>query len=296
MEYKKIIKSRELRLRLLKYLDLIPDKYMVLIQYKVATGNRLDLKNPKRYSEKIQWYKLYYRNPLMKQCADKNEVRKYIRDKGYEDIIVPQYGVYDNENDIIFEELPEKFVLKTTNGGGNNNIILCLNKENLDIVKTRLLLRKWLNAWSGKMGREWVYYDTETKIICEKYLETNGKTDLVDYKFVCFNGNVEYIFVNSERQSETGISFGIYNSKFEELPYRRKGLKNIQDHIVKPDNFEKMIEIAQDLSKDFPHVRVDLYNIEGKIFFGELTFFHGSGYIKFDPDEFDFILGEKFNI
>jgi hypothetical protein len=294
MDYKKIIPSQDLRLKILGLTEFIPDKPMIKLQYRIKTGRKLNLKNPKRFTEKLQWYKLYYREPLMTQCADKYGVREYVISKGCEDILVPLYGVYDRVEDLDFEKLPNKFVLKTTNGSRTN--LLCEDKTKLNLIDTKEILRNWLIKRTSKAGREWPYYNIKNRIICEQFLDNDINNDLIDYKFVCFNGKVECVFVNSERRSDDVMRFGIYSKGFEHLPYTRKGLRNTDDTINKPINYEKMIEIAETLSKDFPHVRVDLYNIDGKIYFGEMTFFHGSGYIDFEPDEFDFILGEQFMI
>lgn len=292
MNYKKLVPSRDLRLKILGLTDFVPDKVMIGIQYKIATGRRLNLQNPKRFTEKLQWYKLYHRDSLMTQCVDKYEVRDYIISKGLEDILIPLYGVYNSPYEIDFRILPNRFILKTTNGSHTN--LFCRDKTKLDIKSARTILDNWLTKKTVKAGREWPYYNVKPRIICEKYLDKDKNNDLIDYKFICFSGKVACVFVNAERDSDVGMRFGIYNREFKHLPYRRKGLRDIESSFSKPDNYERMLEIAEKLSADFPHVRVDLYNLDGKIYFGEMTFFHGSGYIDFEPDEFDFILGEQF--
>lgn len=293
-DYKKIIPSQELRLKILSLTEFIPDKIMIKWQYRIKTGRKLNLNDPKRFTEKLQWYKLYYREPLMTKCADKFGVREYVSLKGFEEILVPLYGVYKQVEEIDFSKLPDKFVLKTTNGSRTN--LLCEDKSKLNTEKTKTTLTNWLTHRTSKAGREWPYYNIDNKIICEKYLEKDQDNDLVDYKFVCFNGKVECVFINAERFTDDILKFGIYSRDFQQLPYTRKGLRNTDDKIKKPQNYEKMVKIAETLSEDFPHVRVDLYNIDGEIYFGEMTFFHGSGYIEFEPDEFDYILGSKFSI
>ncbi len=294
MDYKKLIPNQELRLKILKLTDFLPDKLMIKLQYRIATGRKVNLKNPVRFTEKLQWYKLYHRDLLMTQCSDKYSVREYITSKGYGDILVPLYGVYDRSEDIDFDKLPNKFVLKTTNGSHTN--MFCEDKSKLDIEFTRKTLDHWLNAWTRKVGREWSYYNIKPRIICEKYLDKDENHDLIDYKFFCFNGEPFCLYVIVERYLEDGIKLGIYDTKFEKLPYRRSDIRGLTTDVVKPKNFEAMVEIARDLSKDFPHVRVDFYNIDGEIIFGELTFYDGAGYKGFEPDEFDFILGEKFKL
>lgn len=292
MDYKKIIKNQQLRLKILKIVDFIPDKPMIKLQYKMATGRKLNLEEPKRFTEKLQWYKLYHRDPLMTQCADKYRVREYIKLKGCEDILVPLYGVYDKAEDIDFDKLPDKFVLKTTNGSHTN--IFCEDKSKVDIEATRKTLNQWLKNWAGKVGREWAYYNIEPKIICEKYLQKDSNDDLVDYKFFCFNGEPVCLYVITGRYLEEGIKLGIYDTDFKKMPYRRNDVPELVENINKPKNFEVMLETAKSFAKDFPHVRVDFYNIDGQIVFGELTFYNGSGYKDFTPDEFDFELGKKF--
>ncbi|TYS69701.1 carbonic anhydrase [Sutcliffiella horikoshii] len=292
MNYKKLIPSQKLRLELLKFLDFLPDKLMIKLQYRLSTGRRLNIKKPTRFTEKIQWYKLFYRKQLMVKCSDKYDVREYVASKGYSDILVPLYGVYDRAEDIVFDELPNQFVLKTTNGSHTN--IICEDKSKLDIEVAKKKLNQWLNAWEGKVGREWAYHEIKPKIICEKLLEKDQNNDLVDYKFFCFNGQPFSLYVIVERFLKDGIKLGIFDTSFNKLPYKRIDIPALKRDIKKPRNFERMLKIAKDLSVDFPHVRVDLYNIDGVIYFGELTFYNGSGYKGYVPDEFDFELGKQF--
>ncbi|HFD2047639.1 ATP-grasp fold amidoligase family protein [Clostridium perfringens] len=297
MNYKKLIKSQKLRLKILDLLQFIDDKNMLKIQYRIKTGRRLNLDRPERYTEKLQWYKLNYKDPIMKKCSDKYEVREYVKNKGLEHILNDIYGVFDNELEIDFQKLPEQFVLKTTNGAGGNNIIICNDKKRLNEDKCKKMLKSWLGEKRKDYGREGVYSGVKPKIIAEKLLPRDENNDLPDYKFFCFNGKVEclYTMIDYVDNHENG-KLGFYDCEFKRIPYNRLDFKRIEKELKKPENFEDMILIAETLSKDFPHVRVDLYNINGKIIFGELTFFTGSGYMKFSPDEFDFILGKKFNI
>ncbi|MCA1010727.1 ATP-grasp fold amidoligase family protein [Halobacillus halophilus] len=293
MNYKKVFQSEQLRMRLLGLTEFIPDKTMIYLQYWIKTGRKLNLSNPKRFNEKIQWYKLYYRDPLMAQCADKYEVREYVTSKNLEEILIPLYGVYDDANDIDFNKLPSKFILKTNNGSHTN--IICEDKSTLNIENTRKVLNTWLTKRTAKAGREWAYYNINPKIICEKLLDKDKNNDLIDYKFYCFNGKCSYIKVATNTSSGNPEN-GIFNMEFEQLPYCRSEVVKITDKIEKPKNYKNMCKIAEALSSDFPHVRVDLYNINGKIYFGELTFYDTSGYQIFEPDEFDYILGNLFSI
>jgi len=294
MNYQKIFKSQKIRLLILKLFDFVPDKLMVQIQYKLSTGRWAKLKKPVRFTEKIQWYKLNYRHDLLTKCSDKYSVREFVSAKGFSDILIALYGVFDNIEEINFENLPQKFVLKTTNGSHTN--ILCPDKSQLDFKLAKKTLVGWLNAWTCKMGREWGYYNIKPRIIFEKYLEKDKNNDLIDYKFFCFNGEPYCLYVIVERFLEDGIKLGIFDTNFNLLPYRRSDIRGLKVDVPKPKNFNRMLEIAQKLSCDFPFVRVDLYNIDGIIYFGELTFYDGSGYKGFIPDEFDVILGEKFKL
>lgn len=294
MNYKKLIPNQEVRIKILSLLDFLPDKLMIKIQYRIATGKKLNLQKPKRFTEKLQWYKLYYRDPLMVQGADKYSVRDFIIKKGYSEILVPIYGVYDDAEDIDFDHLPNKFVLKTTNGSHTN--ILCEDKSKLNIPKTRKIINKWLHKRSAKLGREWAYYNIKPRIICEKYIDKDKNGDLIDYKFYSHNGVLSYIKIVTDRFKKSGRKQGIFDLQFNQLPYYRDGVLAINKTLEKPSNYAKMVEIAQKISEDFPHVRVDLYNIDGVIYFGELTFYDTSGYETFTPDEFDFILGNNFKL
>lgn len=291
MNYKKIIKSQKLRFKILKLLNWVPDCIMLKIQYKLKTNRNLNLKNPQRYTEKIQKYKMCYRNEIITTCVDKYKVREYIKKQGMENILNKLYGVYEKANDINFEKLPQKFILKTTNGSETN--IICKNKKKLNIKKTKEKLDFFLNRETINAGREWAYNNVKPLIICEKLLEPKNNKDLMDYKFICFNGKVACIIVDCNR-------FSNHKRNFYDLSWNlikvSSDCENANEIIKKPKNFKKMIKIAETLSREFPHVRVDLYNVDGKIIFGELTFYPWSGYVKFTPDIFDFELGKKFNL
>lgn len=297
MDYKKIIKNQKVRLMILNALNFVPDKLMIKVQYKIKTGKKLDLEKPKRYTEKLQWYKIFYRDPIMAQCADKYSVREYVKSKGLGDILNVMYRVYDDVSEIDLNELPNEFVLKTTNGGGGNNVIFCRDKRTFDDKENKRLLTSWLKPKKKNGGREWVYYNSKVKIIAERLLPLDENNDLPDYKFFCFYGKVYCLYTMIDyTENHSNGKLGFYDSNFKKLPYRRMDFMPIDKYLEIPKNFKRMIEIAELLSKDFPHVRVDLYNINGEIIFGELTFFNASGYTKFEPDEFDFILGDQFNL
>ena len=260
-------------------------------------GRRLNLRNPERFTEKMQWYKLHYKNPLLIQCVDKYDVREYVKEKGLGDILVPCYGVFDDAKAIQWDSLPNQFVMKDTLGGGGNSVIIINDKKRANIEKLMERATRWTTVPADKKGsgREWPYYSgKKRRAIFEKYLDAGAcEHGLLDYKFFCFSGKVVFIYVMGDRRVGQEVSVGIYNRDFNKLPVLRIGDKDIGT-IEKPKNYERMIKIAETLSKDFPHVRVDLYNLDGVIYFGELTFYNASGYMKFDPDSFDKEIGKKF--
>lgn len=292
--YKRIIKSRKLRHFILSCLRFVSDKAMLKLQYKIKLKRKLDLNNPKRFTEKLQKYKISYKNPVVHQCVDKYAVRKYIEEKGLSEILVDIYGKYNSIKEVEWDKLPNKFVIKTTNGSGGLNVVLCKDKSTLDIDKLKecLVSKK---TKSRTEGREWAYYGLAPGVIVEQLLinEKNPDVGVNDYKILCFNGKVECIIVDVDRY--IGHKRNFYDINWNRLLVT-SDCPGADRDIEKPQNLERMIEIAEILSKDFPFVRVDLYNVEGKIYFGELTFYPWSGYVQFEPDSFDFDLGEKFNL
>lgn len=293
MNYKKIFRNKKLRLYLLGLLKFIPDKLMIKLQYRIKTGRSLDLTNPKRYTEKIQWYKLNYRNPLMPKCSDKYFVRDYITTKGYSHLLNELYDVYKSVDDIDFNALPASFAIKHTNGSGKNIFVADKSKADIEAIKNEI--KKWLSKDNINYGREWGYDNVESQIVIEALLSRDENNDLPDYKFFCFNGRVEYLYTMVDYVDDHDAGrCSFFDRDFNKLPYRRSEYKEIDRDIPKPSQFEKMLKIAEDLSADFPHVRVDFYNVNEQVIFGELTFYNASGYTIFSPDEFDFIMGEKF--
>ena len=293
-DYKKLIKSRSLRIKILRALDFVPDSVMLRIQYFIKTGRLLHLKNPQRYTEKLQWYKLYYKDPLMAQCVDKYDVRKYVEKCGLGHLLNECYGVFEQVEDIDFNQLPNSFVLKDTLGGGGNDIIIVRDKSQADIPAIKTQLTQWLARPStGKnSGREWVYENKKHRVVIEQYLTDNHQPHgIVDYKFLCFQAKPCYIVLDMDRY--LNHKRNIYTVDWEYLPV-------VTDHdtygdiVPKPALLDQLRQCAAQLSRAFPAVRVDLYQVNGKIYFGELTFFPWSSYVIFQPDEFDFTLGKQF--
>lgn len=295
MDYKKIIKSRDIRLKILRLFSFVPDNPMLRVQYFVKTGRILHLKHPKRYTEKLQWYKLYYHNPLMVRCVDKYDVRSYVKRLGLNCILNECYGVYERAEDVDFNELPNKFVIKDTLGGGGNSVIICKDKSSFDISECRKKMNKWVHEKKVKSGgREWPYYcGKQNRIIVEKLLEddSNPTGEINDYKIFCFYGKPLIINVDIDRFSNHRRNY--YNTRWNRLNVE-SNYNRYEKDFPKPVNYDGMLSVAQQLSSAFPFVRVDLYNIKGKIYFSELTFYPASGYMWYKPDSFDYLLGKKF--
>jgi len=294
MNYKKLIKSRTLRIRVLSLLSWIPDRVMIPLQYWIHTGRKLNLRNPTRFTEKLQLYKLNYRNPLMLRCTDKYEVRKVIEEMGLQDILIPIIGIYDKPSNIDFNKLPNEFVAKTTDGGGGNQVFICRDKSALNQDEFYKRLNEWMSSSNGKnAGREWAYENGyPRRIIIEQLIKVDYRKDLPDYKFFCFEGKPYYCQLIDNRSSEETIDF--YNMDWVHQNF--VGLNplchNSGTIASKPKNFEKLKDIAAKLSGEFPFVRVDLYSVRDKAYFGELTFYPASGFGHFTPDSFDYDLGQ----
>ncbi|WP_165156821.1 ATP-grasp fold amidoligase family protein [Parabacteroides sp. ZJ-118] len=294
MNYKQIIKSRSLRLNILRLLSWVPDKWMIPLQYRIHTGRKLNLKNPTRFTEKLQLYKLYYRNPLMLRCTDKYEVRSVIEEMGYGDILIPLIGVYNSPEEIPLNNLPDEFVAKTTDGGGGQQVFICRDKSKLDRVAFLHQLHEWMAMPKTKpAGREWAYENGyPRRIIIEKLIKTCETKDLPDYKFYCFDGKPVYCQLIGDRSTKETIDF--YDMDWNHMPFRglNPDCENAVDIAPPPKNFERLKTIAARLSKEYPFVRVDLYSVGDEAYFGELTFYPASGFGHFTPDKWDEKLGE----
>lgn len=250
-----------------------------------------DLKHPKTFNEKLQWLKLHNRKPEFTTMVDKYAVKKYVADRIGEQYIIPTLGVWDSFDQIDFDSLPNQFVLKTTHGGGGLAVVICKDKKTFDKRRAKRILEKSLHSDIYMKYREWPYKDVPKRIIAEKYMVDESGTELKDYKFFCFNGEPKYMLLVSGRQAGKK-RFDYFDLNWNHLPVHDVGCPGAERLPAKPDNFEEMIFIAKKLSKGMTHVRVDFYNINCKIFFGELTFFDGSGLCVYDPREWDFKFGQ----
>lgn len=295
MNYKKVFKSQSTRFAILNALSWIPDFIMLRVQYRMKLGRWPNLKHPTRYTEKLQLYKMKYRNPVMFQCVDKYEVHQYVEGKGLGSILNKVYGIYDKAEDIDFTKLPNKFVAKTTGGGGGENVAVIRDAANTNLEELRGKLALWLKDMGASYGREWAYDGIKkNRIIVEELLEDDENADgsIDDYKMMCFGGKFKSLWIDKGRYSDHHRGFWDENLNFLPNVYSDHDTFKVAPKL--PNNMSEMVKIAEKLSEDFPYARVDLYNIKGRIVFGEITFYPWSGYVQFTPDEFDMQLGSYF--
>ncbi len=268
-----------------------PDDLYLRMWFFASMGKRLDLKNPRTFSEKLQWLKLYNRQPEYTTMVDKYAVKKYVADIIGEEYIIPTLGVWDRFDDIDFDALPDSFVLKTTHGGGGKGVVVCKDKHNFDFGAAKKRLEKSLAKCGYMRFREWPYKDVPRRIIAEQYMEDAQYRELRDYKFFCFDGKAKAMFVVSERfNADLETRFDFYDMEFNRLPFTQKHPR-ADVEIRRPEKFDEMKALAEKLSAGIPHVRADFYEINQKVYFGELTFFHYSGLVPFTPEEWDLTFG-----
>lgn len=270
----------------------VSDEAMSQFYYKVVLKKKLNLKNPQTFNEKLQWLKLYYYpfNALVIKCADKYAVREYIAKKGYGDLLVPLAGVWENANDIEWDKLPDKFVLKCNHGCAYN--IVCSDKKRIDIKKTVKQLNKWLKEDFGAFNIELHYSKIKPRLItCEKYL---GDC-ITDYKFFCFNGEPKYVYVSNDLIHDRQAQIGFFNIDGSKLELKRDDYANI-DNVNFPEFYHKMLNVAKELCSDFPFVRVDFFIANNRYYFAELTFTPSACMMPFDPEKFDFEWGKLIEI
>ena len=265
-----------------------PEKYLHKMFFR-RVGYPLNLDSPKTYNEKLQWLKLYWHLPLLTTLVDKYSVKDYVAKHIGGQYVIPTLGVWEDVNDIDWDSLPDQFVLKCTHDSGG--LILCRDKNKLDIKAARKQLKKCLSRNFYYSCFEWPYKYVKPRIIAEPYMSDSKSGALNDYKFFCFDGEVKALFIATERnKKDTEVKFDFFDEQFNHLPLRQ-GHPNSSLVIERPSCFETMKGLASKLSKDFPHVRVDFYEIDGQVYFGEMTFFHNAGWVKFDPLEWDNIFG-----
>lgn len=269
---------------------LFPDKLYLKILYRLKMGRKLNLYNPMRFSEKLQWLKLYNRYPQYTKMVDKCRAKEYVAQIIGKEYIIPTLGEWDSFDEVDFRELPNKFVLKTNHSGGSTGVIICKDKLQFDIKKAKYLIEKSLKTNIYNILREWPYKNIKPKVFAEQLLEEDGPYGLMDYKVFCFNGEPKLIKVNYHVQAR-------YRVNWYDVNWNRVYGTTIYDptdmniDIEKPALLSELLAKARMLSMGIPYLRVDFYYNKGRLLFGELTFFPGSGFEQFEPDSYDVEIG-----
>lgn len=270
----------------------LPDKVYLKWKFRLIMGYKLNLRNPQTFNEKLQWLKLYDRNPEYTKMVDKYEVRKYIKEKIGEEYLIPILGVYERFDDIDFDNLPNKFVIKCNHDSGG--LVICKDKSKLDIESARRKINSSLKRNYYYSGREWPYKNVKPKILIEKYMEDKVNKELIDYKIMCFNGKPKFSFTCTERY-KGGLKVTFFDLNWEKMTFTRH-YPSSDIKINKPINYDKMLDFSKKLSENIPFVRVDWYEINGKLYFGELTFYPGCGFEEFEPKEWDLKIGKYIDL
>lgn len=293
---------------ILGLVGVLPDKQYLELLFRYHMHKKLNLKNPQSFSEKLQWLKLYNRKSEYTIMADKVKAKEWVAERIGQEHIIPTLGVWKSPEEIDFDSLPNKFVLKCNHNSGTG-MYICKDKNKImpeEWERVKGGLRKGLKEDYFRTGREWCYKNIERRILCEQFMEDKSQYgNLNDYKIFCFDGKVKMLFVATDRfddkGEETNVKFDFFDRDFNHLDFTN-GHPNATKLIEKPVCWAKMIELAEKLSENIPHVRVDLYVINGCIYFGEMTFYHWSGLVPYKPEEWDYKMGswlhlpkEKYN-
>lgn len=272
----------------------VPDKLFLAVKFRLTMGYWMDFDNPKTYNEKLQWLKLYDRQPDYSQMVDKAGAKEYVAQRIGKQYIIPTIGIWDRPEDIPWNELPDQFVAKVTHDSGG--IVICKDKKQLDIAAAITKLSNALKQDYYAVSREWPYKDVQRRIIVEQYMVDESGYELKDYKFFCFNGEPKMLFIATDRENpEEDTKFDFFDMDFNLLPFTN-GHEHAKVCPDKPKGFDTMVELARKLSAGIPHVRVDFYDINGQVYFGELTFYHWSGFVPFNPTEWDLKIGNWINL
>lgn len=269
----------------LKLFRLIDDERYLKIMFRLKMGEPLNLDSPGTYNEKLQWLKLFDRKSIYTTLVDKYAVKAWVASRIGSEYVAKVYGVWDKAEEIEYEKLPKQFVLKTNHDCGG--VVVCKDSSTFDRDAAKRFLNRHLKRNFYYEWREWPYRDVRPRIFAEEYLEDNASGELPDYKFFCFNGEPKAMFIATDRLvKDEETKFDFFDMKFNHLPVVN-GHPNSKKPIAKPENFDLMINLARKLSEGIPHVRVDFYEAGGRLYFGEMTFFHWSGMVPFDPKSWD---------
>lgn len=280
------------------FLGFLPDKLYLSLRYRCQMGHWINWNNPKTFTEKLQWLKVYDYKPEYTKMVDKLAAKDYVASRIGEEYIIQTLGVWDKVEDIDWDSLPDQFVLKTTHGGGGCGVVVCSDKTHFDKAKAIEKLQTSMHSNAGKTYREKPYLNVPRKIIAEKFMaesnviENTKPSDLQDYKFFCFNGEPKFLYISDSPNHKLAF----LNTDWTKAEFGRSDYEPLTDIPPKPDNLDEMLDVARKLSKGKAHVRVDLYNVDSHIYFGELTFYTGAGFIPFEPKEYDYVLGEMLNL
>lgn len=266
---------------------MLPDKLFLQLMYFHNFRKFLNLKNPKTFNEKLQWLKLHDRKPEYATMVDKYEAKQYIAEKIGSEYVIPTLGVWDRFDDIDFDSLPDQFVLKCTHDSGG--LVIVRDKSKLDMETARKKIEASLQNNYYWHKREWPYKNVKPRIIAEQFLENPESADLFDYKFFCFHGEPKVMYISNDHGADPRTDF--FDMEFQHLPIKARD-PNADIPPCKPEKFEEMKRLAEVLSKGMPHLRVDFYYVNGKVYLGELTFYHMSGFTEFTPPEWNMRMGE----
>lgn len=276
-----------------KYFQWISDELFLRILFRLQMKERLHLKHPVTFNEKLQWIKLYDRRAEYVMMVDKYAVKGYVSNIIGKEYVIPTLGVWNKPEDIEWDLLPNRFVLKTTHGGGNAGVVICTDKSTINKAHTIALLNKGLQQDIYRSSREWPYKNVQRRIIAEEFIQpSKGQDELMDYKFFCFDGKVKVMYIATNRQKKNGedVKFDFFDENFNHLPFRQCH-DNATVMPQKPKSFDEMKRLAAALSKGIPQVRIDFYEVDGHPIFGEMTLFHASGLYAFTPRKYDEIMG-----
>lgn len=269
---------------------LLPDRLYLSLLFRLRTGERLNLKNPITYNEKIQWLKLNDRNPVYTQLVDKYEVKKYIEKEFGQEYLIPLIGVWNTFDEIDFSKLPNQFVLKCTHDSGG--VIICKDKSKLDLKKVKKKLDKCLKRNYFYLSREWPYKQVIPRIICEEFIDNEGK-EIDDFKIMCFNGEPRLIQHHQNRTTNYTLDFYDINWNKTDIT---QGVPNSLYASKKPDKLNEMLEISKKISDNTSLCRVDFYYLDNKIYFGEVTYYPTSGFTLFENKQDDILIGSWINL
>lgn len=287
----RLVKGRGWRIR--RFLsDRVPDRVVLARRFERAFGRRLNLKNPRTFNEKLFWLMLHYRTPLVTRLADKYEVRSYVAERIGSGVLNELYGVWDHVGDIDFENLPEAFALKVTWGTARN--IFCRNKSELNVHETKERLAYWMSRNYYWVCREWCYKHIKPRIICERFVIDSVWGTPPDYKFFCFGGEPRFVQVDTDRFTQHKRD--LFDLDWQAVPFTYQEFPSSKRAIPRPSNWEEMVAFARILSRGFPFVRTDLYSLNGRTLFGEMTWYPSAGEGRFWPDSYDWYWGEALQL